>query len=211
MVMTRPSSSWDHQTVCMSMPTMPPQFHTGGGGSCGGAGAAGDAMLKKTDTDARVKAGQRRSFRSLFPPSTNGQPHRSMLPLALAALATPLPPTAAGWRVPALVRPSWTTPPRAYRAPLALYTSDACVGHQPSSRTKPHPEQPERLANLLRALQHGQGAVLASPQLGSCASSGRIWRLWAVWHCQGEASPATASGARASRLPEPPISPPLTM
>ena len=49
MVMTRPSSSWDHQTVCMSMPTMPPQFHTGGGGSCGGAGAAGDAMLKKTD------------------------------------------------------------------------------------------------------------------------------------------------------------------
>ena len=134
-----------------------------------------------------------------------------MLPLALAALATPLPPTAAGWRVPALVRPSWTTPPRAYRAPLALYTSDACVGHQPSSRTKPHPEQPERLANLLRALQHGQGAVLASPQLGSSASSGRIWRLWAVWHCQGEASPATASGARASRLPEPPISPPLTM
>ena len=79
---------------------------------------------------------------------------------ALAALATPLPPTAAGWQPTGLVRPSWTTPPRPYRAPLALYTSDACVGHQPSSRTKPHPEQPERLANLLRALQHGQGAVL---------------------------------------------------
>ena len=63
-----------------------------------------------------------------------------MLPLAaLAALS--------------LLRPSWTTPPRPYRAPLALYTSDACVGHQPSSRTKPHPEQPERLANLLRALR----------------------------------------------------------
>ena len=115
-----------------------------------------------------------------------------MLPLALAALATPLPPTAAGWRVPALVRPSWTTPPRPYRAPLALYTSDACVGHQPSSRTKPHPEQPERLANLLRALQHGQGAVLAPPQLGSRASSWRTWRLWAVWHSQGDAGPPGA-------------------
>ena len=189
---------------------MPPQFHTGGGGSCGGAGAAGDAMLKKTDTAGRTRLKRGPRVRPLFPPSDE-RTTSSMLPLALAALATPLPPTAAGWRVPALVRPSWTTPPRAYRAPLALYTSDACVGHQPSSRTKPHPEQPERLANLLRALQHGQGAVLASPQLGSCASSGRIWRLWAVWHCQGEASPATASGARASRLPEPPISPPLTM
>ena len=54
--------------------------------------------------------------------------------LALVALSAAL----------ALVRPSWTSPPRPYRAPLALYTSDACVGHQPSSRTKPHPEQPER-------------------------------------------------------------------
>ena len=53
-----------------------------------------------------------------------------MLPLALAALA--------------LLRPSWTTPPRPYRAPLALYTSDACVGHQPSSRTKPHGQVAER-------------------------------------------------------------------
>ena len=82
-----------------------------------------------------------------------------MLPLALAALAP--------------VRP-WTAPPRPYRAPLALYTSDACVGHQPSSDTRPHPEQPERLANLLRAPPHAQCPALAAPQrLGSRACS---WR-----------------------------------
>ena len=44
----------------------------------------------------------------------------------------------------------------------------------------------------------------AVPEMGSCASSGRAWRLWAARHSQGEAPaterPATASGARASRL-----------
>ena len=44
----------------------------------------------------------------------------------------------------------------------------------------------------------------AVPQLGSCASSGRNWRLWAAQHSQEEARPtgrpAIASGARASRL-----------
>ena len=46
--------------------------------------------------------------------------------------------------------------------------------------------------------------TLAAPQLGSCASSGRAWRLWATRHAQGEAQAhrrsATASGAQASRL-----------
>ena len=31
--------------------------------------------------------------------------------------------------------------------------------------------------------------VLAVPQLGSCAASGRAWRLWAAWHSQEEADP----------------------
>ena len=40
--------------------------------------------------------------------------------------------------------------------------------------------------------QHGQSAVWAVPQLGSCASTGRTWRLWAAQHSQGEASPLGA-------------------
>ena len=45
---------------------------------------------------------------------------------------------------------------------------------------------------------------LAAPQLGSCASSGRAWRLWAARQLPGRgrptARPATASAARASHL-----------
>ena len=45
---------------------------------------------------------------------------------------------------------------------------------------------------------------LAVPEVGSCAFTGRAWRLWAAWHSQGRGQPtgrsATASGARASRL-----------
>eukprot|EP00964_Phaeocystis_antarctica_P068292 scaffold41375_cov43-Phaeocystis_antarctica.AAC.2 len=33
---------------------------------------------------------------------------------------------------------------------------------------------------------------LAAPQLGSCASSGHVWRLWAAWHSQGGAGPLGA-------------------
>ena len=36
---------------------------------------------------------------------------------------------------------------------------------------------------------------LAVPQLGSCASSGRAWRLWAARHSQEEAGPLGASKA----------------
>eukprot|EP00964_Phaeocystis_antarctica_P079658 scaffold49643_cov57-Phaeocystis_antarctica.AAC.2 len=38
---------------------------------------------------------------------------------------------------------------------------------------------------LCEARLHGQSAVCAVPQLGSCASSGRAWRLWAPRHYQG--------------------------
>ena len=52
--------------------------------------------------------------------------------------------------------------------------------------------------------QHGQSAPLAAPQLGYCASSGRAWRLWSAQHTPGRnrstRRPATAPGARASRL-----------
>ena len=59
-------------------------------------------------------------------------------------------------------------------------------------------------ADAAAVVQHGQSAVA---QLGSCASSGRAWRLWAVRHSQGEADPLGAQPlgaqppcARASRL-----------
>ena len=41
----------------------------------------------------------------------------------------------------------------------------------------------------LDALQHGQSAVWALSRLGACATSGRVWRLWAARHSQGEARP----------------------
>ena len=36
-----------------------------------------------------------------------------------------------------------------------------------------------------KAAQHGQRAVRAVPPLGSCASSGRAWWLWAARYSQG--------------------------
>ena len=55
-----------------------------------------------------------------------------------------------------------------------------------------------------QAWQHGLRVPLVSPELGSCGPSGRAWRLWAARHTQdrGQATghPATASGARASRI-----------
>ena len=41
----------------------------------------------------------------------------------------------------------------------------------------------------LDALRHGQSAVWALSRLGACATSGRVWRLWAAYHSQGEARP----------------------
>ena len=45
--------------------------------------------------------------------------------------------------------------------------------------------------------QHGQSATLAVPQLGSCGSSGRAWRLRAARHSQGRGQ---ATGRPATRL-----------
>ena len=42
------------------------------------------------------------------------------------------------------------------------------------------------------AHQHGQSAPLAGPQLGSCASAGRAWRLWAARYSQEEVGPLGA-------------------
>ena len=50
----------------------------------------------------------------------------------------------------------------------------------------------------------GQSAAWAVPELGSCASSGRAWPLWAARHSprryRPTERPAIASGSRASRL-----------
>ena len=65
----------------------------------------------------------------------------------------------------------------------------------------------------MRVLQHGQTAVWAVPQLGSCASSGHAWRLWAAWHSQIEAGSLSALPLlRVSSEPPPkaPIPRPLT-
>ena len=43
-----------------------------------------------------------------------------------------------------------------------------------------------------RACQHGQSAVWAVPQLGSCSSSGHSWRLWAARYSQEEVGPLGA-------------------
>ena len=46
-------------------------------------------------------------------------------------------------------------------------------------------EQPE-------VVERGQSDCWAVPQLGSCASSGGAWRLWAARHSQSEAQPLEA-------------------
>ena len=63
---------------------------------------------------------------------------------------------------------------------------------------------PPLLATVKR---HGQSPPppSAAPQRGSCASPGRVWRLWAARCAEGEAAATggcshTASAARASRL-----------
>ena len=42
------------------------------------------------------------------------------------------------------------------------------------------------------ALRQGQSGPLAVPQLGSCASPGRAWRLWAARYSQEEVGPLGA-------------------
>ena len=71
----------------------------------------------------------------------------------------------------------------------------ACTGSAASSSPASTSLAPRRATVASRAgeaRQHGQSAVLAVPQLGSCASSGRAWRLWAARHAQEEAGPLGA-------------------
>ena len=62
----------------------------------------------------------------------------------------------------------------------------------------------QRIECVLSMAAWSKGLALAAPQLGSCASSGCAWRLWATRYSQGRGQvtvrPVTASAARASRL-----------
>ena len=69
------------------------------------------------------------------------------------------------------------------------------------------------LQEHLIAVQHGQTAPFAVPQLGSRASSGRAWRPWAARHSDEEASPLGAQPPprlETPPKPKPPVSPPST-
>ena len=46
------------------------------------------------------------------------------------------------------------------------------------------PRAPPRPRTGCRATRHGRSAPLIAPELGSCGSSGRAWRLWAARHSQ---------------------------
>ena len=112
-----------------------------------------------------------------------------------ASTYRPPAPPAAGWADPAqrTAMSSARRPPPLRRSASAeelLPPRPTSSGWRPSSPS---------------ASNMGKVPWWAAPQLGSCASSGHAWRLWAALHSQHERNratgrPATASGARASRL-----------
>ena len=80
-----------------------------------------------------------------------------------------------------------------YRRVLGLDYSEAMLGE--TSRRFDAEGAPRDALTLVRAdaaRLHAQSAVWAVPQLGSCASSGRTWQLWAVRCFQGETRPPGA-------------------
>eukprot|EP00964_Phaeocystis_antarctica_P048199 scaffold27896_cov49-Phaeocystis_antarctica.AAC.2 len=94
-------------------------------------------------------------------------------------------------------RGRWTTPPTS-RSPDPNDTTDfaqTCVGTPYYLSPEVIEGRPYNHLSDVWALgvgQHGQCAPLAAPQLGSCASSGRAWRLWTARHSDEEASPPGA-------------------
>ena len=72
--------------------------------------------------------------------------------------------------------------PRAFR--LARATPYLRQGETPQQQLEreqlEHKKKVDRMFKHLGERRHGQGGPLAVPQLGSCASSGRAWRLWAA-------------------------------
>ena len=122
-----------------------------------------------------------------------------------ASTHRPPAPPAAGWADPAqrTAMSSARRPPPLRRSASAeelLPPRPTSSGWRPSSPS---------------ASNMGKVPWWAAPQLGSCASSGHAWRLWAARHSQEEAGPierpATASRARASRLQSRRCLPPLTI
>ena len=86
-----------------------------------------------------------------------------------------------------------------------------CCPVSPPSTPPPYPPLASLESVVLTMTASGRAAwskrlPWALPDVGSCASAGRAWWLWVPRHSQGERGrstgrPATASGARASRLP----------
>ena len=76
---------------------------------------------------------------------------------------------------------------------VGMWTTMGC-GYKGMATNKP-----KLMRRYLWVWQHGQSGPLAVPQLGSCASSGRAWWLWAAFTLRGRSRPIgrpdTASGA----------------
>ena len=81
--------------------------------------------------------------------------------------------------------------PRAFR--LARATPYLRQGETPQQKFEreqlEHKKKVKRMFEHLEERRHRQSSLLAVPQLGSRASSGRAWRLWAAPGSQGEAGP----------------------
>ena len=82
--------------------------------------------------------------------------------------------------------PPRASPPPAARLPGFVEEPDALNAETADVAAVQAGLEGLQALQVTRASQHGQSAPLAVPQLGSCASSGRAWRLWAARHSQEE-------------------------
>ena len=98
----------------------------------------------------------------------------------------------------------------------AAIASSSFVGvATPTPRLSRHARASSRAVRMMayKVPQHGQSPRSAVPELGSCASSGRAWRLWAARHFAWRPSPWAPSHClwcSSEPPPKPPMSPPLT-